>query len=118
MPRTIFFRLRNKLLLAVALLVSGLMGGVLYALNAKLTPVGVNALSEDLQRTRRVFESFVSERTENLSDKSVLIAGLPRLVAALDVKKPKFDVVAATVTELCLDLNSTVRAPLFLVTDA
>jgi len=118
MPKTFLFRLRDKLLLGVALLVGGLMAGVLFTLDARLTPVGVNALAEDLERTRKVFESFVSERTENLSDKATLIAGLPRLTAALDVKKPKFDAIAATVTELCLDLNETVRAPFFLVTDA
>jgi len=118
MPKTFLFRLRDKLLLGVALLVAGLMAGVLFTLDARLTPVGVNALAEDLERTRRVFESFVEERTANLSDKATLIAGLPRLTAALDEKKPKFDAIAATVTELCLDLNETVRAPFFLVTDA
>ncbi len=112
-----FFRLRDKLLLAVVLLVAVLMGSVLVALNARLRPIGIDALKSDLNRTNVVFNSFVRERSENLADKAVLIAGLPRLTAALDVKEPRFDAIAATVTELCLDLNQTARVPLFIVTD-
>ena len=111
------FKLRDKLLAAVALLVVVLVGGLLFILNARLKPVGIEALNADLDRTRTVFNSFVQERAANLADKAVLIAGLPRLTASLDVKKPRFDAVAATVTELCLDLNNTVRVPLFIVTD-
>jgi hypothetical protein len=117
MKKPFFFSLRDKLLLAVTLLVVVLVGGILFALNIILKPIGFDALKNDLARTNEVFHSFVLERSDNLVDKAALIAGLPRLTAALDIKKPKFDEVAATVTELCLDLNSTVRVPLFIVTD-
>ena len=117
MKKPFFFSLRDKLLLAVTLLLIVLVGGILFALNLILKPIGFDALKNDLARTNEVFHSFVLERSDNLVDKAALIAGLPRLTAALDVKKPKFEEVAATVTELCLDLNSTVRVPLFIVTD-
>ena len=111
-------KIRDKILLALGLLVVALVGGLLGALNARLKPVGIEALNADLNRTRVVFNSFVEERTTNLENKAVLVAGLPRLVAALDVKKPKFEAIADTVTELCVDLNeSAVRVPLFIVTD-
>ncbi len=117
MRSPIFIRLRDKLLLAVVLLVAVLMGSVLVALNARLHPIGIDALKSDLDRTNVVFNSFVRERSDNLAEKAFLIAGLPRLTAALDVKDPKFDTIAATVTELCMDLNRTVGVPLFIVTD-
>ncbi len=117
MANVTIFKLRDKLLAVITLLVVVLVGGVLFTLNARLGPVGIEALNADLDRTRTVFNSFIEERAANLKDKAVLIAGLPRLTAALDVKHPQFDTIAATVTELCLDLNDTVRVPLFIVTD-
>ena len=112
-----FLRLRDKLLIAVTLLVVVLTAAVLYSLNERLQSESLTALNADLNRTASTFNSFVDDNTANLADKAFLISGLPRLTAALDVRRPKFDALRATVSELCLDLNGVVRAPLFLVTD-
>ena len=90
MKKLFYFHLRDKLLLAVILLVAVLMGSILLALNARLRPIGIDALKSDLNRTQEVFRSFVRERSENLADKAELIAGLPRLTAALDVQRTQF----------------------------
>src|SRR6185295_6942212 len=117
MPAPRLFRLRTKLLVAVTLLVVVLTATVLAILNARLKAESLDALNSDLSRTLSVFNSFVDEKTENLSDKATLLAGLPRLTAALDIKKAKFPDLAATVCELCLDLDNVVKADLFIVTD-
>ncbi len=112
------FRLRDKLLFAVTLLVVVLISTVLYILNERLQSENLNALSADLNRTFSVFASFVNQETENLKDKAIFMSGLPRLTAALDVRKPKFSAMSATVSELCLDLGDSVKTPpLFIVTD-
>ncbi|HVZ80600.1 MAG TPA: adenylate/guanylate cyclase domain-containing protein [bacterium] len=111
-------RLRDKLLFAVALLVVVLTGAILLILSTRIRSEEDATLLTDIQRTFSVFESFVSSERENLRDKAVLMSGLPRLTAALDVKKPKFADMANTVSELCLDLSDSVKAPpLFIVTD-
>ncbi len=112
------FRLRDKLLAAVTLLVVVLTVSILLILNVRLQAESSKALNADLDRTFSIFSSFVSQETSSLRDKAVLMAGLPRLTAALDVRKPKFSTMADTVSELCLDLSSSVKAPpLFVVTD-
>lgn len=112
------FRLRDKLLAAVTLLVVVLTIVILLILNARLQAEGSNALNADLDRTFSIFSSFINEEKGGLRDKAVLMAGLPRLTAALDVRKPKFTTMADTVSELCLDLSASVKAPpLFVVTD-
>ncbi len=112
------FRLRDKLLAAVTLLVVVLTVAILLILNARLQSESSNALNQDLDRTFSIFSSFADQETANLRDKAILMAGLPRLTAALDVRKPKFSTMADTVSELCLDLGSSVQAPpLFIVTD-
>jgi class 3 adenylate cyclase len=117
-PFRLRFRLRDKLLAAVTLLVVVLTLAILLILNARLQSESSNALDSDLDRTFSIFSSFVSQETGSLRDKAVLMAGLPRLTAALDVRKPKFSTMADTVSELCLDLSSSVKAPpLFVVTD-
>jgi len=117
-PLRPLFRLRDKLLAAVTLLVVVLTVSILLILNARLQAESSKALNADLDRTFSIFSSFVSQETSSLRDKAVLMAGLPRLTAALDVRKPKFSTMADTVSELCLDLSSSVKAPpLFVVTD-
>jgi len=112
------FRLRDKLLAAVTLLVVVLTVAIILILNVRLQAESRDALNADLDRTFSIFSSFVSQETGSLRDKAVLMAGLPRLTAALDVRKPKFSTMADTVSELCLDLSSSVKAPpLFVVTD-
>jgi class 3 adenylate cyclase len=112
------FRLRDKLLVAVSLLVVVLTGAILIILNARLQSENIATLQTDLQRTFSVFESFVTSERENLRDKAILMSGLPRLTASLDVKKPKFTPMALTVSELCMNLSDSVKAPsLFIVTD-
>src|SRR5579871_370407 len=91
------FRLRDKLLAAVTLLVVVLTVSILLILNVRLQAESSKALNADLDRTFSIFSSFVSQETSSLRDKAVLMAGLPRLTAALDVRKPKFSTMADTV---------------------
>ena len=112
------FKLRDKLWVAQTLLVLVVVGGVLVLLNARLKAVSLQALNGDLTNTLSVFQNVVEERTANLAGKAQLVAGLPRLTAAIDVKRYDPIQVSNTVSELCLDLQDTVRAPLFLVVDA
>ncbi len=110
--------LRDKLLISVTLLVVVLIGAILYILNARLQSESLETLNNDLNQTYSVFASYVSQESDNLKDKAILISGLPRLTAALDVRRPKFKVMSDTVSELCLDLIDSVKAPpLFIVTD-
>ena len=112
------FRLRDKLLFAVSLLVVAVTGAILLILSNRVRSEDTATLQTDLQRTFTVFESFVTSERENLRDKAILMSGLPRLTAALDVKRPKFADMAFTVSELCLSLSDSVKAPpLFIVTD-
>src|SRR5262245_61007381 len=112
------FRLRDKLLFAVTLLVVILTATVLYIINERLQSENLSALNSDLNRTYSVFAGFLTQETDGLRDKAIFMSGLPRLTAALDVRKPKFAAMSATVSELCLDLSDSVKAPaLFLVTD-
>lgn len=103
---------------AMTILVVLLVGTVLFILNERLRSENLNTLNADLNRTFSVFAGFVSQETDSLRDKAILVSGLPRLTAALDVRKPKFPVMSATVSELCMDLSDSVKAPaLFIVTD-
>ncbi len=112
------FRLRDKLLAAMTILVVLLVATILYILNERLQSENLNSLNADLNRTYSVFAGFVSQETDSLRDKAILVSGLPRLTAALDVRKPKFSAVSDTVSELCLDLSDSVKAPpLFIVAD-
>jgi class 3 adenylate cyclase len=75
-------------------------------------------MKSDLDRTFSVFDSFVVQETDNLRDKAILMSGLPRLTAAMDVRKPNFSAMSNTVSDLCLDLSDSVKVPsLFIVTD-
>jgi class 3 adenylate cyclase len=111
------FKLRDKLLGAVTLLVLVLVGGVLLLLNDRLKAVSLQAVQTDLANTLSVFQNVVTEKSDNLAGQAVLLGALPRLTAAIDVKKYDAQQVSNTVTELCLDLLDTVRAPLFIVVD-
>ncbi|HTC20488.1 MAG TPA: cache domain-containing protein, partial [bacterium] len=112
------FRLRDKLLLFVTLLVVFLIATVLYILDQQVQSESLNSMKSDLDRTFSVFDSFVVQETDNLRDKAILMSGLPRLTAAMDVRRPNFSAMSNTVSDLCLDLSDSVKVPsLFIVTD-
>lgn len=111
-------KLRDKLLFSVSLLVVVLAGAILFILNARVKSENIQTLQSDLQRTYSVFDSLLTLQRDNLRGQAILISGLPRLTASLDVKKPKFTAMANTVSELCLALGDSVKLPsLFIVAD-
>ncbi len=107
------FRLRDKLLAAVTVLVVLLVSAVLFTLNERLRTLAQDALNNQLANTLSVFDRVVQERVTSLTAKARLIADDSHLKAAIDVPNPN----VATTTDVCMLLNETVREPLFLVTD-
>jgi class 3 adenylate cyclase len=107
------FRLRDKLLMSVTVLVILLISAILFILNGRLQASTKETLDNDLAKTRAVFNHLQTEQGKALMAKAVLIADAPHLKAAIDVAKPNM----ATTTDQCIGLKKTAQEPLFLVTD-
>jgi len=102
------------ILISALLLIAAILGATLLATTTVLQRNARDRLTEDLQRSRQVFEELQGYRASLFKSQVAVIADEPRLKAT--VATPGVD--AQTIREVAVDHQRTVRADLFLVVDS
>lgn len=105
---------RTVILISALVLIGAILGATLLATTGVLQRNARDRLTEDLQRSRQVFEELQGYRASLFKSQVAVIADEPRLKAT--VATPGVD--AQTIREVAVDHQRTVRADLFLVVDS
>lgn len=92
---------QNKLFLSFALVVGGLVLGVIGYVGTIVSRQAEETIAEDLRNSLKVFEALQREKTANLRALLANISEAPRLKAALDLRKQD----PATVADLAAELR-------------
>jgi len=102
--------LRSRIFLASALLAVLSIGAAIYVVSARATLEAENALQREILATRALVEQLHQTRAETFTMRARLIAGDPRLKAAVDTNDP------ATVQNVASEYLDQFKSNLLLVT--
>jgi signal transduction histidine kinase len=102
--------LRGRIFLASALLAVLSIGAAIYVVSVRATREAENGLHHEILATRALVEQIHQARTETFAMRATLIAGDPRLKAAVDTNDP------ATVQSVATEHLEQLKSNLLLVT--
>ena len=102
--------LRSRIFLASALLAVLSIGAAIYVVSVRATREAENALQREILATRALVEQLHQTRAETFTMRARLIAGDPRLKAAVDTNDP------ATVQNVTNEYLEQFKSNLLLVT--
>ena len=102
--------LRSRIFLASALLAVLSIGAAIYVVSARATREAEQALQREILATRALVEQLHQTRAETFTMRATLIAGDPRLKAAVDTNDP------ATVQNVANEYLDQFKSNLLLVT--
>ena len=102
--------LRSRIFMASALLAVLSIGAAIYVVSVRATREAENALQREILATRALVEQLHQTRAETFTMRATLIAGDPRLKAAVDTNDP------ATVQNVANEYLDQFKSNLLLVT--